>query len=201
MRHKIVRMDKLRNKRPLWQKWSNSNAFTGKPLGTFHKPYYHTFSGLTKIIQPLMKIKGECRERGRLTGKFTNRLQDKAPWCARTECAISSLCSSNRLKRIAQNFSLKLKLGRICKQLLTPPECRTFKKFPKARLKQRGWRDAAAPAFNGDQRLRQSSQPFFVMSRKTVHFAASAGRSCLYPQVILLSSRPPRAASERHSLS
>ena len=41
----------------------------------------------------------------------------------------------------------------------TPPECRAFKKLPKAGLKQRGWRDAAAPAFNGDQRLRPAEQP------------------------------------------
>ena len=91
-------------------------------------------------------------------------------------------------------------MGRICKELLlTPPECRTFKKLPKARLKQRGWRDAAAPAFNGDQRLRQSSLPFFVMSGETVHFAASAGNAGRLPLspghfTQLDTPEPPRSA-------
>ena len=66
-----------------------------------------------------MKIKGECRERERLTGKFTNRLQDKAPRRARTECAISSLCSNNRLKKKVQNLNYNLKLRSDRKDLQT----------------------------------------------------------------------------------
>ena len=54
----------------------------------------------TMAIQPLMKIKGKCREKGRLTGilraKLANRFREKAPGPARAEYTISSLLCFKR---------------------------------------------------------------------------------------------------------